>query len=367
MLQGAKQSANVWARMIAKIFRGVPNTITIFQDDCFCHSKGVLGLLKAQQTSLDKMEEGKLTFKRSKAKINYPNLRCLGHIMTKSGRVPDPKKIKAIIDLRRPTTVAGILQLIGLANYNREYIPQLSAKLAPFYDLSHDRADVINQWDEKHDAALEVLQQAFTGARVLAIPDMSKMFRLSVDACTVNGRGIGGVLTQWHGPGEYDATKADVSGEHWRPVAYYSKLLTDSERKYGATQAEAKALHDCCLHWQGYLRHAPFEVIVDHMALVYIFASAATTANRRILNYALRLQEFCFKVIYKKGETHMNADALSRMYQIGDPIRDNEIDISEGKVWTGIPDEDDIRLLNKKMELDIKFLREQDHQVASAT
>jgi hypothetical protein len=74
MLQGAKQSANVWARMIAKIFRGVPNTITIFQDDCFCHSRGVLGLLLAQQTALDRMEIGCLTFKRSKAKINYPNL-----------------------------------------------------------------------------------------------------------------------------------------------------------------------------------------------------------------------------------------------------------------------------------------------------
>ena len=366
MLQGAKQSANVWARMIAKIFRGVPNTITIFQDDCFCHAKGILGLLESQQTALDRMELGCLTFKRSKAKINYPSLRCLGHIITKAGRCADPKKIQAILEIRRPTTPAGLLQLIGLANYNREYIAGLSSLLAPFYDLSHDKADVIKEWNKDHDMALSALKQAFTGAEVLAIPDMTKMFRIFVDSCTEHGRGIGGVLAQWYGPEDYDTSKADVSGKHWKPCAYYSKLLTESERKYGATQAEAKGLHDCCIHWQGYLRHAPFEVVVDHMALVYIFASAATTANRRILNYALRLQEFCFKVLYKKGETHTDVDAISRLYRVGDPFRDSEVDPDIESSNCGIPNDDDIRLLSAKMALDIDFLQRQGKSLEEA-
>ena len=130
---------------------------------------------------------------------------------------------------------------------------------------------------------------------MLALPELFKVYRIFVDACTTNGRGIGAILCQWHGDTDYDPENIDVSGAGWQPVAYWSKLLNNCQRKYSATEAEAKGLHDSILHWAPYLKIGRFEVVVDHKALEYIFNSPNIIANRCILHYILDLSGFNYR------------------------------------------------------------------------
>ena len=78
----------------------------------------------------------------------------------------------------------------------------------------------------------------------------------------------------WVPPEGTDLTTAQVP---WTPVAYWSKKLTEVERRtMSATEVEAAAMHDAIMHWSNYLSNGiKFEVIVDHQALVYLTTAAA--------------------------------------------------------------------------------------------
>ena len=340
--------------MISIVFAKAEKGISVYQDDIFNHSVGFARHMKLQQDIYDRMRNHCLVFKMSKARLNYPMMKILGHIISAGGRAPNPEKIQAIIDLAPPTTPKGIRELVGMSQYNAEYIHGLSSILAPLNDIMHDDCDVKTQWnDSTHGEAFRILKTRFMNAPLLAMPEVFKEFRIFVDTCTTHGRGIGAILTQWHGEGELDPMSLDVSGKGWRPVAYWSKLLNKSQRKYSATEAEAKGLHDSILHWAPYLKIGQFSVVVDHKALEYIFNSPNITANRRILHYALDLQGFNYKVLYKDGKSHLNADGLSRLYRYEDKLDDEQ----EENITYDTVTADDVRILSEKMELDETYLQ----------
>jgi hypothetical protein len=111
-----------------------------------------------------------------------------------------------------------------------------------------------------------------------------KKFRVHVDACRV-GRGIEAILLQLDeniaGAGEKEV---------WQPIAYWSRTLTKEERRYSETELECTRLHDSLIHWRVYLQNGlPFEVIVDHYALVYM----VTKMSDKIGN--LRLHNLCLE------------------------------------------------------------------------
>ena len=313
-VQGSRNAAVFFARLIATVFARVPGSITVYQDDIFVHTVGIKSHLECQQIAYDRMRANSLVFKMSKSRLNYPRLKILGHVLTSKGRAPDPEKIRAILDLAVPTTPKMVRELVGKAQFNAEYIHNLSSILAPLHDIMHDECDMVADWrDEIHGKAFRDLKMAFTNAPLLAMPELFKPYRIFVDTCATHCRGIGAILCQWHGETPYDPNNQDVSGENWRPVAYWSKLLNKSQRKYSAIEAEAKSIHDAILHWAPYLKVGRFEVICDYKAVEYIFNSPNITANRRVLHYALDLMGFNYRVLYKSGEEHLNADGLSRL------------------------------------------------------
>jgi hypothetical protein len=79
-------------------------------------------------------------------------------------------------------------------------------------------------------------------------------------------------------------------------------------------------MHDAIQHFSQYLRCGPeFEVYTDHKPLIYMVTTAVRTANRVVLRYLINLQEYSFSVTYMQGKLNLQADAVSRMMQYGDP------------------------------------------------
>ena len=69
-------------------------------------------------------------------------------------------------------------------------------------------------WTEKQEKAFRELKERFTKEPVLAAPDIDKKMRMEVDA---SDYATGGVLSMECGDGL------------WRPVAYLSKSLNETE------------------------------------------------------------------------------------------------------------------------------------------
>ena len=312
MAQGLKNAATFWARIIGEAFEHMRNMqLFVYQDDVVNHDSNSLRRhLDTQRNIYCNLRRHDLVFKPTKAHLNYRQMKILGHMLSRDGRRPDPSLTKAIIELDAPTTLTDVRKLLGLAQVAREYIHGLSQLVEPIQRLvTKNVLDIKAAWeaDPTCDIALEQLKRVLTSAPVLMIADPLKPFRVHVDA-SKTGHGIGAILLQMNDNGQ------------WQPVAYWSRTLTSAERRYSATELECTALHNSILHWHNYLSvGAPFEVVVDHYALVYMVTKPAGDTYGRLARLCLDIQSYTFTIIHRSGALHLDADGVSRL------LRKNEV------------------------------------------
>ncbi|KAL8441466.1 hypothetical protein Emag_007147 [Eimeria magna] len=129
---------------------------------------------------------------------------------------------------------------------------------------------------------------------VLAHPDYTRPFYLDCDG---SGDGLGAVLLQPYDEGE-------------RVVAYASRWLLDHERRWTATELEAAALIWALERFRHYIDTTEVCIRTDHAPLEYIRHNSSQC--RLLERWAVRLQEFRFKVIHRPGAQRKHVDCLSR-------------------------------------------------------
>ena len=94
-------------------------------------------------------------------------------------------------------------------------------------------------------------------------------------------------------------------------IAYGSRALTSTEKRYSQTDKEALAIVWGIEHFHLYLYGASFTLYTDHKPLELIYANPVSKPPARIERWMLRLQQYSFTVIYK-AEADNPADFLSR-------------------------------------------------------
>ena len=133
-------------------------------------------------------------------------------------------------------------------------------------------------------------------APVLAYPDFEKPFILDTDASDV---GIGGVLSQLDGEGKE------------RVIAYGSRLLSKPERRYCVTRRELLALVTFVHLYRPYLICRKFTLRTDHGSLTWL--RNFKEPEGQLARWLEQLQELDFEIVHRRGRSHQNADALSRL------------------------------------------------------
>ncbi|KAD5508053.1 hypothetical protein E3N88_15756 [Mikania micrantha] len=131
---------------------------------------------------------------------------------------------------------------------------------------------------------------------VLGLPDFSSPFMVECDA---SGRGIGAVLMQHH-----------------KPIAYFSKALSDRNLAKSAYEREMMALVLAIQHWRPYLLGRRFIVYTDQHSLKYLLQQRVSTPDQQ--NWVAKLLGYNFDIQYKPGRENRAADALSRRADSGD-------------------------------------------------
>jgi len=119
----------------------------------------------------------------------------------------------------------------------------------------------------------------------------------------------------------------DVWEDEWYVVAYWSRALnlTSKEAEWSASMAEAMGLAESIEHFRPYLMNGiPFIVEIDHEALVYLKTAAENSHNAKLLRIITDLQQYEFKLQYRKGKDHVQPDAMSRILTF-----DNQEDTEE--------------------------------------
>lgn len=73
-----------------------------------------------------------------KKKVQYKQkqVKFLGHIFDEKGVCPDSEQVKAIIQLKEPSNKVELQRILGMINYLRDYVPNMSQVSAPLRELS---------------------------------------------------------------------------------------------------------------------------------------------------------------------------------------------------------------------------------------
>ncbi len=91
-------------------------------------------------------------------------------------------------------------------------------------------------------------------------------------------------------------------------------------------------------HFAYYLYGRTFKVITDHKPMVSLMSHPQR--NCRVMNWALKLSEFSFKLSYRHGDDNLVADFLSHGWDFGDVPGLGDDPSSEGGggvMWDDIP------------------------------
>ena len=117
-----------------------------------------------------------------------------------------------------------------------------------------------------------------------------------------------------------------------RPVAFASRSLTKTERRYAQIDKEALSIVWGVKRFHVYLFGRQFTLLTDHKPLTSIFhpekgVPAMTAA--RLQRYAMFLAGFDYKIEYKSTTKHCNADGLSRLPLQNKEREETEVDSSE--------------------------------------
>ncbi|RWS04757.1 uncharacterized protein B4U80_12620, partial [Leptotrombidium deliense] len=134
----------------------------------------------------------------------------------------DPSKIKALLEAPAPQNVEQTKSWCGFVNYYRDFIPDLGNIMYPITRLL--RKDIAFKWCSQCEQAFKKIKEIITSDIVLAPFDPS---RKTIISCDASSYGYGAVFSQ-----------IDAQGIR-RPVAFTSRVQTETERKRSQFQKEA--------------------------------------------------------------------------------------------------------------------------------
>ena len=211
-------------------------------------------------------------------------------MLSEKGVETDPEKIRCVADWPTPSCLRELKQFLGLASYYRRFVEGFAQIAAPLYALT-DKKNW--QWPTTCGEAFLELKKRLITSPILILPRFHLDFILDTDA---SGEGLGAVLSQV------------VDGrEH--VVAYASRVLSRTERKYCATHREMLALVWATRHFRPYLYGRPFILRTDHSSLRWLHNFKEPEGQ--VARWLELLSEFQYRVIHRPGAQYINADSLS--------------------------------------------------------
>ena len=123
-------------------------------------------------------------------------VKYLGYVIDERGLHPNPERVKAIVEAPAPRSSSELKSFLGLLNYYRKFLPNLSALLCPLHFLL--QASTKWSWTLAHTKAFEEAKHLLSSSKVLVHFDPAKRAVLSCDA---SARGLGAVLAQLQNDG----------------------------------------------------------------------------------------------------------------------------------------------------------------------
>lgn len=294
---GLSSAPSIFQCVMDDIIKGLSCTAA-YLDDILVGGETKQEAFDRLEALLGRLSEYGVRVNKQKCKFLEPEVTYLGHVLTSEGIKPSANLVKAIQDAPEPQNKEELRAYIGLLNYYRKFIPNLSSRLRELYTLLE-----LNQTWKWSKACSDVFQSSkkwVLESNLLVHYDVSKPLILTCDASPF---GVGAVLSHL------------INGEE-RPIGFASKTLLASEKAYSQLEREALGLVFGVKKFHNYIYGRKCLLQTDHKPLAVIFGSkrgVPAVAAARLQRWALLLASYNFEIKYRRGRDIPHADALSRL------------------------------------------------------
>jgi hypothetical protein len=173
-----------------------------------------------------------------------------------------------------------------MLNHYKAMIPRCSHLLTPLTALT--KKNVKFEWTKEHQQAFDLLKNSLACEVVLAYPDFTVPFEIYTDASKYQ---IGSIITQKD-----------------KPLAFYSRKLTDPQTRYTVTELELLAIVETLHEYKCILLGHLITIYTDHKNLTF-----SNFTTDRVTRWRLIVEEYGPKIVYLPGKRNVIADALSRL------------------------------------------------------
>ncbi|UYV71889.1 K02A2.6-like, partial [Cordylochernes scorpioides] len=290
----ALKGAKVFAKLDAKK-KGFGRCNLLLGDDVVVYAKDRKELEERLRKVLQRFDKVGIRLNRNKCKFAMEELDILGHIVSSEGIKPDNRKIDAVLNFPIPKNIEMLRSFLGTCGFLRKFIPNFSKLAEPLNNLT--RKNVRWNWDLKTNKAFQDLKESLTKEPCLAYYNLNSPTELITDASPI---GLGAVLIQT----QQNGIK--------RPIAYASRSLTDTEKRYSQIEKETLGCVWAIEHFNTYIWGRKFVLKTDHKPLIYMLnPKNGAVLPPRIQRLSWRLEPYDFEIEFIQGKQNI-ADIFSR-------------------------------------------------------
>ena len=306
MFFGLTNSPSTFQQMMNDIFHVevAKGQVLIYLDDILIFHNDLETHHRVVREVLNKLRENKLYLKPEKCEFDALEVEYLGMIISQGSVRMDPVKVDGITSWPIPQDKRDVQSFLGFCNFYRRFIRDFAKIAHPLHQLT---GNTPFEWTKECLEAFDQLKSHITTAPILSIPNDHDTFRLECDA---SAYAVGAVLSQHQ-------------ENQWRPIAFLSKSLTETQRNYEVYDRELLAIMAALQEFRKYLMGAhTFEIYTDHANLQYF--KQPQKLNRRQARWFTELQEYHFTLHHIPGKSNSKADILSRRPGFEKGVDDND-------------------------------------------
>ena len=295
---GISSAPGIFQKEMDNLLAGIPGVV-VYLDDILVTGTTEKEHLRSLEEVLRRLDKSGLRARKSKCLFMAPSVSYLGHKIDAEGLHPLPDKLQAVKAAPTPRNVSELKSYLGLLTYYGKFLPNLSMRLQPLYQLL--TKDCQWKWSKAQEKAFQESKDLLQSSQLLVHFNPQLPIIL---ACDASAFGIGAVLAHLMPDGSE------------KPIGYASRTLNKAERNYSQLEKEGLSCVFGIKHFYSYLFGHPFELITDHKPLLGLWGEKKPTspqASARIRRWALYLSLFEYTLKFQRTSAHSNADALSRL------------------------------------------------------
>ena len=259
---GIASAPGIFQRVMEGLLGGIPGVV-VYLDDILVVGETEAEHVAALGEVLKRLEEAGLRLRKDKCSFMAASVTYLGYCIDDQGLHPVPEKVEAVQKAPPPRNVSELKAYLGLLAYYSRFLPQVASILNPLYALL--RKGVPWEWKGPQRQAFTASKELLTTSSVLV--HYNPKLRL-VLACDASAYGIGAVLSH---------KLADGSE---KPVAFASRTLSESERRYSQIEKEGLACVFGVKHFHMYLYGRHFFLQTDHKPLTALFGECRAVPSQ---------------------------------------------------------------------------------------